>query len=202
MKISFLASHGGTTARHIIDAIRAGTLAAEVGVVITNNRESSIFRWCEANGVDVVHISGRTHEHEARKDQAITGTLVQTSTDLVVLSGYMKKIGAQMLASYADRILNIHPSLLPRHGGAGLYGDRVHAAVLASGDRQSGASVHLVTSQYDEGRVLRRMTVPVYDTDSVALLRERVKAVEGPLYIDALREILAGGAGSRDVFSD
>jgi len=130
MKISFLASHGGTSAKHIIATIRSNQLEAEIGIVITNNPDSVIYDWCNENAVEVLCINGRTHLDELERDKAIYDALLKAKTDLIILSGYMKKIGMMTLAAYSNRILNIHPSLLPKHGGKGLYGDKVHQSLL------------------------------------------------------------------------
>jgi len=192
MKISFLASHGGSSARHIISAIKAQTLAGfEIGVLITNNKTTSIYPWCIENGIDVVHISGKTNP--GNEDQAITDVLQAANTDIVVLSGYMKKIGVQTLTNFRHRILNIHPSLLPKHGGHKMYGDFVHAAVLAEGDAESGASVQVINEVYDAGPVLLQRSVPVLEDDTVDSLGARVRSIEGELYIDALKKWQADG---------
>lgn len=187
MIISFLASHGGSSARAIIRAIREGELAAEVGIVITNNRDSNIFRWCLDNAVPVHHISSKSHHGEENADSAIHSALQEAGSDLVVLSGYMKKVGATTLAAFPDKILNIHPALLPRHGGQGKYGDHVHAEVLAAGDTESGATVHIINAAYDEGPIILQQSVPVMPGDTVEVLRARVQAVEPDLYIRAVR---------------
>ncbi|MDP2180101.1 phosphoribosylglycinamide formyltransferase [Methylicorpusculum sp.] len=188
MKLSFLASHGGSSARQIITAISEGELVGyEIGILITNNKDAAIYQWCIDNQITVHHISAKTHpDHE---DQAIRDCLLESRTDLVVLSGYMKKIGPLTLSTFADKILNIHPSLLPKHGGQGKYGNYVHASVLQSGDRVSGASVHRVNGAYDEGPVLLQEEVPVYPDDTVETLGQRVRAIEAGLYINVLKAI-------------
>ncbi|HEY0962845.1 MAG TPA: phosphoribosylglycinamide formyltransferase [Pseudomonadales bacterium] len=190
MKISFLASHGGSSARFLIAAMRDGHLAAELGIVITNNRDSAIFHWCLDNGVDVRHISAKTHRGEENADEAIATVLRNAGTDVVVCSGYMKTIGPHTLAAFPNRILNIHPALLPNYGGKGMYGDHVHTAVLRDAAKESGATVHVVSAGLDEGPVVLQRTVPVEACDTVETLRARVQAVEPQLYLDALRKFL------------
>ena len=191
MIISFLASHGGSSAKAIIAAIRNGELPASVGVLITNNRDSAILHWCLDNEVNARHISSKTHRGEQNADEAICTVLQNAGTDLVVCSGYMKAVGPNTLAAFPSRILNIHPALLPRHGGKGMYGDRVHEAVLAAGETVSGASVHYVTAGIDEGPCILQQQVDVLPTDTVESLRARVQAIEPALYLAALRKILA-----------
>jgi phosphoribosylglycinamide formyltransferase-1 len=190
MKISFLASHGGSSARAIIAAMRSGRLAAEPGIVITNNRDAAIFHWCLDNGIDVRHISSKTHRGEIHADEALSTVLQNAGSDLVVCSGYMKTLGPHTLAAFRGRILNIHPALLPRHGGKGMYGDHVHRAVLAAGETRSGATVHFVSKELDEGPVLLQVEVPVLPDDTIETLRARVQAVEPELYLQALEKLL------------
>lgn len=189
MKISFLASHGGTAAKHIVTAIRKDELSTEVGVVITNNADSSFYYWCKNNDVAVIHISGKTHPNETEKDHAICTTLQNCNTDIIVLSGYMKKIGPYTLNQYDHRILNIHPSLLPRHGGKELYGDRVHHAVLASGDKESGATVRYINQEYDEGPIIIQQKVRIEPGETVESLKTKVQSIEGELFINAIKKI-------------
>lgn len=192
MKISFLASHGGSSARAIIGAIEDGVLDAEPGIVITNNADSGIHQWCLDTGFPFFLVSSRTHPDPGDEDRAILALLKEAGTDIVVCSGYMKKIGPQTLAGFDGRILNIHPALLPAYGGQGMYGDKVHAAVLANGERESGATVHVVNAAYDEGPILGQSHVAIDPDDSVATLRQKVQATEPGLYIDCLKRFLTG----------
>ncbi len=193
MKISFLASHGGTSAKYIIAAIRSNQLDAQVGVVITNNPDSVIYEWCNKNTVEVVCINGNTHIDELERDKAIYATLLKAKTDLIILSGYMKKIGKTTVAGYSNRILNIHPSLLPKHGGKGLYGDKVHQSVIESGDTQSGATVQFINEEYDEGPIFSQQTVEVVNGETVETLKVKVQAIEGELYLNSIKRILDEG---------
>jgi len=185
MKISFLASYGGSSARAIIAAIQSERLKGfEIGILITNNKTTAIYQWCLDNAIEVRHISGKTHPEN--EDQTICSALQEVDSDIVILSGYMKKIGSKTLQAFNNRILNIHPALLPKHGGHKMYGDFVHAAVLEAKDKMSGASVQIINEAYDEGPVLLQAEVPVLENDTVATLGERVRAEEAGLYINAL----------------
>ena len=112
--------------------------------------------------------------------------------EVICLAGYMKKLGAEVLTAYEGRILNIHPALLPKFGGQGMYGMRVHEAVLAAGERESGATVHLVDEEYDHGQILAQEKVPVKAGDTPETLQKRVLAVEHRLYAVTLARIAAG----------
>ncbi|HWK54982.1 MAG TPA: phosphoribosylglycinamide formyltransferase [Hyphomicrobiales bacterium] len=191
MIISFLASHGGSSARFLIAAMARGELTAQPGIVITNNRDSAIFHWCLEHDIPVRHISAKTHRGAEAADEAICTVLEAAGTDLVVCSGYMKTIGPMLLRRFAGRILNIHPALLPSHGGKGMYGDHVHTAVLAAGEHESGATVHEVTGEIDAGPIVLQQRVPVLPGDTLETLRARVQAVEPELYLRALQKRLA-----------
>ena len=190
MRISFLASHGGSAAKHIINAIHTQQLMAEIGIVITNNKDSGIYKWCEENAVDVQYISGKTHLNESEKDKAIHQALTESGTNMIVLSGYMKKIGPVTLSGFSNRILNMHPSLLPKHGGEGLYGDRVHESVLKSGDKESGATVQFINEAYDEGPIIAQQKIEIAPDETVTSLKAKVQAIEGKLYLDSIQKIL------------
>lgn len=190
--ISFLASHGGSSARFLIAAMNNGDLNATPGILVTNNRDAAIFHWCLDNNMPVRHISSKTHRGADNADDAICDVLREANTDIIVCSGYMKVIGPHLLTSFAGRILNIHPALLPKHGGKGMYGDFVHAAVLANGETESGASVHIVSAGIDEGPVLLQSKVEVVAGDTVETLRQKVQATEPALYLAALTKFMAG----------
>ena len=112
--------------------------------------------------------------------------------EVVALAGYMKKLGPRTLGAYRNRVLNVHPALLPKFGGRGMYGDRVHAAVLASGERVSGVTVHLVDEEYDRGPVISQVEVPVMPDDTPETLAARTLAQEHILYPQTLQRIASG----------
>ncbi len=192
MIIGVLASGRGTNLQAILDACFRGRLSAKVGVVISNNSRSGALDRAREAGVPACHLSSHTHPRPAELDRAICRTLRSYDCQWVALAGYMKKLGPRLLEQYRGRIVNVHPSLLPCHGGQGMYGQRVHEAVLASGDTVSGVTIHLVTGDYDQGPVLAQRQVPVYQDDTVESLSQRVLAVEHQLYVETLEELVTG----------
>ncbi len=176
----------------VIDACRAGRLNAEPRVVISNNSRSMALRRAADAGIPRYHVSTVTHPDDDDRDRAIVDILERHGVDLVVLGGYMKELGPETIARYRDRIVNVHPALLPKFGGRGFYGLAVHEAVLASGDRVTGATVHLVDEQLDHGAVLAQHSVAVEEGDTPETLAERVLAVEHSLYVDTLERIASG----------
>lgn len=192
LRLGFLASHGGSNAQAIFDACRQGALHGEACVLISNNSRAGVRDRAERAGVPFYHLSSATHPVPAELDAAILQTLQNHGVEVVCLAGYMKKLGAQVLASYRGRILNVHPSLLPKFGGRGMYGIRVHEAVLAAGEAESGATVHLIDGEYDQGILLAQERVDICSDDSAEALQARVLAVEHRIYAETLQRIATG----------
>lgn len=189
MKLAFLASHNGSNMQAIIDACNSGKLACTPVLVISNNRESGALVRAKKEGIAWVHLSSQTHPDPIALDHAILEALQNHGAEWVVLAGYMRKLGDATLSAYKGRIVNIHPALLPKFGGQGMYGINVHRAVLAAGEVESGATVHLVDGEYDHGEILAQRKVPVLADDTPETLAQRVLEVEHRLYVDTLAEI-------------
>ena len=192
MRIAAMASHGGSVLQAVMDAVAAGELAAEVVLVISNNSSCGALDRARAAGVATLHLSSRTHPDPDDLDRAIAEALQKSGAEWLLLAGYMKKLGPVTLGAFRNRILNTHPALLPKFGGQGFYGRKVHEAVLAAGERESGATVHLVNEVYDSGPILAQVRVPVRGSDTVAELEERVKAAERKLIVTTLIELAEG----------
>ncbi|MCC6415211.1 MAG: phosphoribosylglycinamide formyltransferase [Opitutaceae bacterium] len=192
MNLGFLASHRGSNMQAVVAACRAGALAANPVVLICNNRSAEALARAEAQGVTAVVLNAATHPDPDMLDSAMLEILQRHGCDVIVLAGFMKKIGPRVLAAYADRIINIHPSLLPKHGGRGMYGRAVHEAVLTAGDHVTGVTVHLVNAEYDEGRILAQGEVPVRPGDTVDALAARVLAQEHAFLVGTLQRIADG----------
>lgn len=193
VNLGFLASHDGTNMQAIIDACRSGTLPAMPAVVISNNSASGALVRAKYEGLPNVLLNSTLCCSSEALDQAIVDVLVRHNVDIVVLAGYMRKLGPKTLRRFAGAILNVHPALLPKYGGKGMYGLRVHEAVLASGDRETGATIHLVDEEYDTGPILAQFRVPVQDGDTATSLAERVRSAEHKLYPEVLAKIASGG---------
>jgi phosphoribosylglycinamide formyltransferase 1 len=190
--IGFLASHGGSSARAIVKACNSGELDATPGVLICNNGDADALRWARTDDLAAWHLSGRTHPQPDALDRAIRDVLVEHDVDLVVLSGYLKRLGPSTVAAYRGRILNIHPAPLPEFGGHGMYGLAVHEAVLAAGRATTEITVHLVDEEYDHGPVIHRQTVPVRATSDAAELQRAVSELEPQVFVKALGRVLGG----------
>jgi phosphoribosylglycinamide formyltransferase-1 len=192
LRIAVLASGSGTTLQAVIDACEKGLLDGQVVVVISNNSASGAITRAARHQIPFVHLSSQTHNEPESLDREIAEALKQHAPDVVLLAGYMKKLGPHTLEAYRGRVINTHPSLLPKFGGQGMYGKNVHAAVIESGDQTTGISVHLVDGDYDTGRVLAQREIAVEHGDDAEALAGRVQAIERPFLIKVLKRIAAG----------
>lgn len=191
-RLGFLASGRGSNMLAIIDNCRAGSLNAEPAVVISNNAEAGALEYAREAGIPAFHLSKNTQSDPVKLDMEITNTFKSHDVDWVILAGYMKKIGPQLLEEFQGKIFNIHPSLLPEHGGQGMYGIHVHEAVLASGDIETGVTIHLVDGEYDQGRILAQRSISVEENDTPELLAARVLRLEHELYSKTLCDVIEG----------
>ncbi|HEY8617951.1 phosphoribosylglycinamide formyltransferase [Phenylobacterium sp.] len=190
LKLGFLASANGTSARAIVGAIKAGQLTAQARLLVSNNRKAPALHWAAEAGLAGLCIPTQTDPEGA--DQSLAAEMVAHGVELIVLSGYLRRLGPATLRRYRGRILNIHPGPLPDFGGHGMYGRRVHEAVIASGASASGICIHLVDEEYDRGPVVARRAVEVRPGDTAESLEARVTGLEPQFFVETLRRIEAG----------
>ena len=189
-RLGILASHRGTNFQAIIDACRNGQLSARPVVAISNNSKSVALQRARDAGIETAHLSNRTHPDPDELDHAILDCLTDHDIDIVITAGYMKRLGQRTLGHYAGRILNIHPALLPKYGGRGMYGMNVHRAVIESGDTPTGVTIHWIEGDYDTGPVIAQRTISVREDDSPESLASRVLELEHTLLIKTLSDLL------------
>lgn len=192
MNLGFLASHGGSNMQAILDGCADGSIAAKPALLICNNPGATALDRAAKAGMPSRVLNAKTHREPAALDAAICDALRDAKVDLVILAGYMKKIGPQVLSTFQNRILNIHPALLPKFGGQGMFGMHVHEAVIAAGETESGATVHLINEVYDEGPILAQARVPVLPDDTPQSLQARVLEQEHQLYPGTIAKIASG----------
>ncbi len=192
MNLGFLASHNGSNMQAILDACKSGALSAVSTVIISNNSESGALIRAVKEGIPSFHLSGKTHPDPAALDRAILDELLKHEVDVVVLAGYMKRLGPATLRQYRGMVLNIHPALLPKFGGKGMYGSHVHQAVIETGERESGVTIHVVDENYDTGLIVAQERVPVLPEDTPETLAARVLACEHRLFPETLQKIATG----------
>lgn len=192
MNLGFFASHGGSNMQALIDATKRGELDARPVLLISNNRSSQATVRAQQEGIPFLVMNSVTHPEFEALDQAMLDALREHAVDLIVLAGYMKMIGPKVLEAYDGRILNIHPALLPKFGGHGMFGQHVHRAVLDAGETVTGVTIHLVNSEYDEGRIIAQAEVPVLPDDTVESLAARVLKKEHEFFAQTLQEVVQG----------
>jgi phosphoribosylglycinamide formyltransferase-1 len=198
-RIAVLASGAGSTFRHLVDRSRTGQLPAEIALLITTKTGAPVAQHAAPAGVEHLFLDGSELGPDV-VDGAICQALVDREVDLVVLAGYRRRIGPRTLAAFAGRIINTHPAPLPAFGGSGMYGERVHQAVLTAGVRHSAATIHLIDADYDTGPVIAQRPVPVHPDDTAATLQERVQAAERDLLVSTLAALINSpgkGVGDR-----
>ncbi len=192
MNIAVFASGRGSNLMAILNAIKEGFLKARVSVVISNNSNAGALEIARANGIDALHISRKQFSSDEEYVKKILQELKSRNVELIVLAGYMKKIPSEIVKEYRNRILNIHPALLPSFGGQGMYGLNVHKAVIESGVKITGVTVHIVDEEYDHGPIVMQKAVEVKDDDTPETLAERVLKVEHEVYPQAIKLFVEG----------
>lgn len=190
LRLGFLASGAGSSARAMVDAVRDGALAADPRLLVSNRREAEALGWAREAGLPVVHIPTLPDAEVA--DARLAEALEAHGVELVVLSGYLRRLGPRTLKAYEGRILNIHPGPLPQFGGEGMYGAAVHRAVIAAGLRETAIVVHSVDAIYDHGPEIARRSVAVEPGDTPETLEARVKALEPAFFVEVLGALVSG----------
>ncbi len=190
LRLGFLASRNGSSLRAIVEAIEAGTLAAEARLVISNNRAAQALAFADAHGVPTEVIATQSDPDAA--DARLCAALQTAGVELVVLSGYLRRLGPRTLDAYRNRVLNIHPGPLPRFGGEGMYGRRVHEAVIAAGPAESGVTIHLVDEIYDNGPLIAARAVPLAPGETADSLEAKITELEPRFFVETLGRLASG----------
>jgi formyltetrahydrofolate-dependent phosphoribosylglycinamide formyltransferase len=192
--ISVLVSGNGSNLQALMDGIAGGAAPnARVGLVLSSNPDAFALERASKAGVKTAVADAATFPGEAERAAEILRLLAAAETDLVVLAGYMSILPPEIVNAYRGRIVNIHPSLIPKHCGKGYYGKRVHRSVLDAGDAESGATVHFVDEGVDTGEIILQKKVPVLPGDTEETLASRVLETEHGLIVEAVARLCAGG---------
>ncbi len=185
-------SGNGSDLQSLIDASKDGRLSARISWVVSS-KEDAYGRVRAANAnIETAGFRMKDHESPQAAGEFLVRNLRQRRTDYVALAGYLKMLPVEVLRAYPNRVVNIHPALLPKYGGKGMYGRKVHEAVIVSGDKQSGPTVHLADEVYDHGKILEQRIVPVLPDDTPDTLAARVLEAEHELYPLALNKLIKG----------
>ena len=192
LRVGVMVSGGGTNLQAILDAVDAGEITnAEIAVVISNNPGAYALERAKKHGVEALCISPKDYESRDAFNEAFLAKVDEYHLDLIVLAGFLVKIPAAMIEKYEHKIINIHPSLIPKYCGKGFYGKRVHKAVLEGGEKESGATVHFVDEGVDTGEIILQEKVPVLEGDTPDELAARVLKVEHRILAEGLNQVAA-----------
>ena len=184
-RIAIFASGSGTNAENIIKYFR-NCSSIEVALVLSNKKDAYVLKRAAKHHIPVM-IFNRRHFYE---NNTVLKELKSKNIDLIVLAGFLWLIPPEIIREYRNRIINIHPALLPEYGGKGMYGERVHQAVLENKEKKSGISIHHVNEQYDKGDVIFQASCPVSPHDTIESLQEKIHRLEYKYYPEVIEKIL------------
>lgn len=190
LKIAVLGSTKGTDMQAIIDEIEKGKLDARISVVVSDRKDAFILERARKHKIKAVFVDPKKNLSRAEFDKAVMRELEKGKAELVLLIGYMRIVGDEMVKKYRNRLMNIHPSLLPEFAG-GMDMD-VHAEVLKSGKKETGCTLHFVTENVDAGPIILQKRVPVLASDTPETLKKRVQKAEQEAILEGIRLFMAG----------
>ena len=190
-KLAVLVSGGGSNLQSIIDATKNGILKdiAEVVIVISNNPLAYGLERAKKGNIKAVALDYKNMDKQDYDDQMYK-LIRESGADIICLAGYLKKVSDKIVKEYKSRILNIHPALLPKFGGKGMYGHFVHEAVVKAKEKKSGPTVHYVDENYDTGSIILQKEVPVYETDTPEDVAKRVLVQEHIIFPQAIKKVI------------
>ena len=192
MNIAVFASHGGSDLQAIIDGCKNNQIDACVSLVISNNSSSMALQRAEKEGIDAYHMSAKKFGSEEALAQKILDVLDNHDIDMIFLAGYMRMLDPSILEKYHNRVFNIHPALLPKFGGRGMYGINVHTAVIEAKETETGVTIHRVNAEYDSGEIVAQTKVPVMENDTPEILAARVLEREHTFLVEVIGDIANG----------
>ena len=192
LRIAVLASHGGSNLQALIDGCASGQIDGEVVLVVSNNKKAFALERARNHHIDTLILTDAAYPAPNEYAGELLSQLASRKVNLICLAGYMKMIPQPVIEEYRDRIINIHPALLPKHGGKGMYGIHVHESVIAARESETGVTIHLVNEHYDDGRIIAQESIAVHPDDTPQSLQERVLELEHQLYPDTVARIAAG----------
>lgn len=187
LRVGVFASGKGSNLAALLAAIEKGELHAKIVLVISNNADAGALDIARKHDIPTLHLAQPLFSSIEEFDRALLRALHKHEVEMIALAGYLKKLSSVIVQQYKHRILNIHPALLPSFGGTGMYGRKVHEAVLNYGCKVTGVTVHVVDEEYDTGPPILQRCVPVEQDDTPATLAARVLKVEHKIYAEALQ---------------
>jgi formyltetrahydrofolate-dependent phosphoribosylglycinamide formyltransferase len=190
-RICVFASGKGSNLQAIIDAINSGRLNCRICFVMSNNSDSGALEIARKNNIPAFHLSERKF-HKESFEESLLDLLNQFNPDLIVLAGYMKLIPEKVIKKFSNKIINIHPALLPKFGGQGMYGMNVHKAVFEAGEKKSGVTIHIVNEEYDRGKIIFQKEVDISECKSPEEIANKILQVEHQVYPEVIQKIIDG----------
>ncbi len=187
-----MASGNGSNFQALLDACASGEINGEMAALVSNQRYAYALTRAREKNIETLLFEAPKFKTRTLMCSKISQALRERNVDLICLAGYMMKIEPCLVRSFPNRIINIHPALLPKFGGKGMYGRHVHEAVIAAQEKESGCTVHLVNEVYDEGPVLAQAKVSVEGTDTPETLAEKIHVQEHKLYVSVVQDICSG----------
>jgi phosphoribosylglycinamide formyltransferase-1 len=192
IRIAVLASGRGTNLQAIIDATESGYIPGRVIVVISDKRDAYALERARKHGIEALFLDPSSCSSRDEYDKLLGDEIERRGADLICLAGFMRILSPSFISRFRNRIMNIHPALLPSFGGVGMYGERVHKAVLDYGVKITGCTVHFVTEDVDGGPIIIQEAVPVLDDDTPETLAKRVLEHEHRIYPEAIKLFAEG----------
>ena len=192
MNIAVFASHGGSDLQAIIDGCKQDKLNATVAVVISNNGDSMALERAKRENIPAYHMSAKKYGSEDLLAEELLGVLEEYQIDMIFLAGYMRMLHVDILTKYHNRVFNIHPALLPKFGGRGMYGMNVHTAVIEAKETETGVTIHRVNAEYDSGEIVAQTKVSVMQDDTPEILAARVLEREHTFLVEVISKIIDG----------
>ena len=190
LPIAIVASGNGTNAQAMIDLMHKGVLDVDIRLIFCNRPNARVIERAKAAGIPWQMEDHKLYPTREAFDAVMIDALKKSGAELIVLAGYMRLLTKSFLDAFKNRVVNIHPSLLPKFGGKGMYGDRVHQAVLAAGETESGITIHYTNEQYDEGAIIRQYACPVLPDDTPDTLAARVHTLEYAHYPEVIEALV------------
>lgn len=172
--IAIFASGGGTNAEQLIIQSKLESLSYSVKLIITNNKNAGVIHKAHQHGIPCFYWSNKSIDNSTN----LISFLNNNHIELIVLAGYLKKIGHELVHAFPNKIINIHPALLPKFGGKGMYGQHVHEAVLEAKEKTSGITIHYVNENYDEGNIIQQFSLDITEDETLNTLQQKIQETE------------------------
>lgn len=191
-KLAVFISGSGTNLQSLIDAIKFGRLLAKIVLVVSSKSDAFGLERAKQEQINTFVYKAKDYMSAEDAEKALLETLERNQVEYIALAGFLKLVPNTVIQKYRNKITNIHPALLPKFGGKGMYGHFVHEAVIAAGEKESGATVHIVDEIYDHGKILLQKKVEIYPSDTPETLAAKVLRVEHQIYPEALENLIKG----------